>query len=116
MDILKTLLKYILEYRHEIFSCIIFIVSLIIAIKKKKPIFNASDAAYGCLLEILPDLINKAENVEPKLSGSDKLALVVESATRLIKERFNVEIPSRTIIYWIESLLSTPQKKKGVSE
>lgn len=102
--------EFLVTYWREIVTGIGAIVSLCIAIFRKRPksVVNAIDACLVYLDEILPGLINDAELL-PGLKGKDKLALVIESSKRELVKKFGYCLDSPLIANRIESYLSTPE-------
>lgn len=104
------MIDFLKIYWREIIAVFAGIVSLFVAIFRKRPktILNLLDTVLVYLDELLPSLINNAELL-PGLNGEGKLALVIESANQELVKRFGYRLDSSLIKTKVEAFLSTPE-------
>ncbi len=91
-------------------SCLLFVVTLILAFLKKRPILNQVDEIKKVALEVIPQFIKQAE--DSGMIGTEKFNYVVLKVTSLISRKFNIgdcDWLTEFITISIENVLKTPQ-------
>lgn len=91
---------------------LVAIIEIVVFFLKKKPAMNYDDHIKSRIEEVLPSFIKLAETSKSK--GSEKLAFVVDLTMKKIRSLRS----SKDDVYWmdyiiyrVEDILSTPQKK-----
>lgn len=93
-----------------ILSCLLFVLSLIIALLKKRPILNQIDEIKKVVLEVVPQYIKQAE--VSGMTGTEKFNYVVLKVTSLISRKFNIgdcDWLTEFLTISIENVLKAPQ-------
>lgn len=105
------MLEFIKNHYELIGSCLLLLISVLINIFKKKPIYNKLDEIKTYILELLPSII---DSVEVAGNGSKKKNLVLKEVQLAIAKRFGFtafEEIEGFVSEAIEAILATPQKK-----
>lgn len=105
---MQEIFKFFQQYWQVVLGAILFVVSLIIAIIRKKPFVDIYSHLYACCLAA----VNIAEKTAFK--GSDKLDFALGIVYKFLEDVFpNVKGSQyeHTIKVIIEQILTTPQKK-----
>ena len=108
---LDVILEFLKEHYDLILGCLSFIISVVILIVKKRPVFNNMDAIKEDILEVLPSLIVQVEN--PGF-GSGKKANVMELVKVYLEKKYHFyefDTIKDFVGKAIENILETPQKK-----
>lgn len=106
MEVVKNIL---INYWQVILSAILFIISFILQIKRKKPISSILQDIFVFALQAVTNIEN-----EHVLGGANKLSLAVAFVCQKLKDKYPDLTPLQykdEIVCVIENILSTPQKK-----
>lgn len=106
------ILDFIKVYWRECLSLCFLILSSILFALKKKPTWNKLETIYCAVLQKLPVFIDV---VEKDGCGEEKLFLVLSLVKSYLIEEYkfnNFDEIEPLVRSWIESILSTPQKKE----
>lgn len=107
----QDIFDFLKMYYKEILTSLSFIISVIILIVKRKPVFNEMDLIKEHVLEVLPSLII---SVEKDGNGVEKLNTVLSLVKEYLKKKFkftNFDLIEGFVKQSIENILETPSKK-----
>lgn len=112
---MKEFLNFIFTYWKDILTLLLFIISVVVFIVKKKPV-KVIDTVKECITRLLPYCIYEAEKQEElKGKGEKKKIFALSVLYKLLQEFGYEEVYDQYREYaaeQIEVILSTPQKKE----
>lgn len=107
-DIIFDFLK---SYYKEIIEVLILIISVVIALIRKRPSYNEIDTIKKDALDLLPSLIS---SVERDGHGAEKKQAVLDLLFAYLSKKYHFQKTDEMINYFsdvIENILSTPSKR-----
>lgn len=107
-DVIVDFLK---SYYKEIIEVSILIISVVIALIRKRPLYNEIDTIKKDALDLLPSLII---SVERDGHGAEKKQAVLDLLFAYLSKKYHFQKTDEMINYFsdvIENILSTPSKK-----
>lgn len=108
--------EFLQLYWREIAALVLFIISFVISLIKRKPVVNEMDKILLAISDKLPEFINYAETFK---GAEEKKNLVLAAVFQYVKNQFSLVLPDSymdIVSRMIEAYLSTPQKKKEDSK
>lgn len=108
---MEKVLYFIIHNWRDIAAVCVFIISVVIAIIRKKPSMNWLDNILVYVEGLLPKLIRDAEVLS---DGESKMALVLRSVQESVKKKYGITLSEEVLARvkeMVEEILSTPQKK-----
>ena len=105
------IINFLKEHYQLIIEIASFIITVLILVLKKRPVFNTMDEIKEDVLEVLPSLIS---SVESPGNGQEKLSTVLSLVKSYIAKKYQFtefEKIETFVVNAIESILSTPSKK-----
>ena len=105
------ILEFLKTYYKEIIEFSVLIITVVIALIRKKPTYNELDTIKKDALENLPSLISL---VEAPGNGEQKKQAVLDLLSAYCRKKFGFVLTDDLILFFseaIESILSTPKKK-----
>lgn len=113
---MENISKFIVENWHWLIVAFFSFISLLTSFLRKKPVFNTEAALLADVYDLLPHLINEAEEKFGKGHGSEKMEYCLNHVLHyfgisnlIVFETHFIE----KLKYYIEEILSTPSKKGG---
>ena len=106
-------LEFLKTYYKEIIEISILFISVVICLVRKRPCVNEIDIIKEDVLEKLPSFISV---VESPGNGAQKKKAVIDLVSLYVRKTYKISIPDSLVPFLenaIESILSTPTKKKG---
>ena len=115
---MEKVLVWFLDHWEMVSSAIVFLITLIIAICRKKPASSIYDLIKSYLASFIPQLI---VSVEVPGNGSSKKEAVMKAGLSAVQGKLGRSLTADERSYWelylstlIESILATPQKKEAL--
>lgn len=108
---LDNFIKFFTEHWEALLLMALSVLSFVLALIRKKPVLNKLDYYLSELLVQVPVFIDL---VEKKGHGTEKKLVVLEMCNQFLIENFgfyDFDLLKNDISQYIESVLTTPQKK-----
>ena len=106
------LLNFLHDHWQVILSIFLLILSVVVSLIKKKPVYNTMDKILLSVYEQLPVFISL---VEKDGHGSEKLQTVLALVKTYVLDKYgfnNFDVIKSQVTAYIEDILTTPQKKE----
>ena len=111
---------FLVENWKFLVEILLVVLSIIIVLVKKKASIVIPISLFDDLYRLIPEWIIAAEDEVGPGNGDKKLSIVLKKALLYVSKQMDVaisDIPasfSDCIIAFVEDILSTPTKKKGI--
>lgn len=112
---MQVVIDFIIQNWQMILAALLMVLTFIISLLKKKPVYNEIDNILLSVVEKIPLFINSVESTS--MDGSSKKVVVMETIRNYVKSQFSYVLSDSLLIFfdqYVELVLSTPQKHKEV--